>query len=399
MSEHVKKFETLGFGLFVHYGLYSRIGRGEWYIHLNNYAKSRNYENVMTKFKVKRSWARELVAVAKKAGCRYITITARHHDGFSLFDTNGLSEFDAPHSLAGRDLLSEFVSECRNADIVPFFFFSMLDWHDRRYSSDFPLYTEYLVKSVELLCKNYGKIGGFWLDGMWDKPYEAWPEERIYSTIKRLQPDAIIINNSGLSERRGVIHRELDCALLECGLSGGVSGGRDNANRSYAKEISQTLNDHWGYVKDDCNYKAPRELIETLIYCRKNNSNFALNTGLLGDGSVNDMDRCILEEIGKWVRRHGDFIYGVHSSDIKADGAYIVEDGKYIYAVIKNVGASGGRDLGSSDEARTVRVDAEIKSAVWLDNGKSIRVKNNSFEAEPFEYGESYGVRIARLTV
>ncbi len=395
MSDYIREFEKLGFGLFVHFGLYSRTGRGEWYIHHNHYAKPENYEKITKKFKVKREWARELVLFAKEIGCKYINITTRHHDGFSLFDTKGLSDYDAPHSLAGRDLIREFVDECRKEEIVPFFYHTFLDWHDERYKTDFPAYIDYLAKSVELLCTNYGKIGGIWFDGLWDKPYENWQEDRIYSMIRRLQPEAMIINNTGLSEQGRVGHPEIDSVTFERGKPCYV----DNSDKHRAGEMCQTLNDHWGYAKDDCNYKPPRELIENLVDCRRYNCNFLLNTGLTGNGTINETDRCILREVGKWVNKNGDFIYKIHSSEIKAEGAYIVEDGEYIYAVIKNVGMSADPNVGLFEDARMVKVDAPIKSAVWLDNGKSIRVRDNAFEVERFKYGESYSVRIAKLTL
>ena len=101
----VKAFETLGLGMFVHFGIYSQLGRGEW---IRNNMTKEDYEPIYKTFNPKPTWARELAAAAKDAGCRYITLTSRHHDGYSMYDTCGLSDFDAPHS-CGRDLIREFV--------------------------------------------------------------------------------------------------------------------------------------------------------------------------------------------------------------------------------------------------------------------------------------------------
>ena len=122
----IEQFKSLGFGLFVHFGLYSIVGKGEWYLHLNPKAKKDDYENLVKKFVVKDSWAKELVKTAKLAGCKYITLTTRHHDGFSLYDTKGLSDYDAPHSAVKRDLIKEFVDECNKEGIVPFFIIPFL---------------------------------------------------------------------------------------------------------------------------------------------------------------------------------------------------------------------------------------------------------------------------------
>ena len=215
--EYIENFEKLGFGLFVHFGLYSKVGKGEWYLHLNPRANSATYERLSKRFHIRKNWAKELVKTAKSAGCRYITLTTRHHDGFSLYDTCGLNDYDAPHSACGRDLIREFVDECNQNGILPFFYHTLLDWREESYRKDFPKYIDYLVKSIEILCKNYGKIGGFWFDGMWDKPNEDWQEDRLYATIRKYQPEAMIINNTGLSELGKVGHYEIDSVTFERG--------------------------------------------------------------------------------------------------------------------------------------------------------------------------------------
>ena len=116
MYEYIENFKKLGFGLFVHFGLYSIVGKGEWYLHSNPKADREKYDRLTDRFNVKKTWAKDLVKTAKAAGCKYITLTTRHHDGFSLYDTKGLNDFDAPHSACGRDLIKEFVDECDKAE-------------------------------------------------------------------------------------------------------------------------------------------------------------------------------------------------------------------------------------------------------------------------------------------
>ena len=140
---YIENFEKLGFGLFVHFGLYSVVGKGEWYLHLNPNANKTEYETLTGKFSVNKNWAKELVKTAKLAGCKYITLTTRHHDGFSLYDTCGLNDYDAPHSACGRDLIREFVDECNKNDIVPFFYHTLLDWREESYQKDFPCFRVY----------------------------------------------------------------------------------------------------------------------------------------------------------------------------------------------------------------------------------------------------------------
>lgn len=180
MENYVARFEMLGFGMIVHFGLYSILGKGEWYLALNDKADKAKYESLTSKFVVSKNWAKELVKTAKESGCKYITLTVRHHDGFSLYDTKGLSDFDVMHSACGRDLIKEFVDECNAQGIMPVFYHTMLDWHCPEYENDFPKYIDYLEKSLRLLCTNYGKIGGFWFDGTWDKTDVDWQENRLY---------------------------------------------------------------------------------------------------------------------------------------------------------------------------------------------------------------------------
>ena len=391
--QYIKEFENLGFGLFVHFGLYSKIGKGEWFLHLNPKADKIKYENLITNFNIKKNWARQLVKTAKAAGCRYITLTTRHHDGFSLYDTCGLNDYDAPHSACGRDLIKEFVDACNSAGIVPFFYHTLLDWREENYISDFPSYIDFLVKSIEILCKNYGKIGGFWFDGMWDKPNNDWQEDRLYGTIRKYQPEAMIINNTGLNELGKVGHYEIDSVTFERGNPCYV----DNSDKYRAGEMCQVLNDHWGYAKSDCNYKSTKELIENLVDCKKYNCNFLINTGLRGDGSVSHIDKAILLQIGNWIRCNKNFIYNVRSCDVKADNAYILKDDKTYYAVIKGVQMSADPNVQRGSINEKIRIYADIKSAKWLDNGKDIEIQDNEFYVQPFEYGTSNSVRVAKI--
>lgn len=394
MQDYIKKFERLGVGLFVHFGLYSIVGEGEWFLKLGN-VKTDKYEALTKKFKVNKNWAIDLVKTAKGAGAKYITLTTRHHDGFSLYDTKGLSDYDALHSAAGRDLIKEFVDACHVGGIVPFFYHTLLDWHKPEYSLDFPKYMDYLISSIELLCTNYGKIGGFWFDGMWDKPNEDWQEDRLYATIRKHQPNAMIINNTGLSEQGMVGHPEIDSVTFERGKPCFV----DNSDKHRAGEMCQILNDHWGYAKNDCNYKSVKELIGNLIDCRRYNCNFLLNTGLRGNGAVNLTDKGILSEFGKWIKANKNFIYEATACDITAENAIMLKCEDCYYAVISDVPMRADPNVAAGGALPLVKVDAEIIGATWLDSGKKIQVKDNSFIAEPFNYGKSFWARVAKLSL
>ena len=301
--EYIKRFEQLGFGMFVHFGLYSQLSRGEWTMYIHKMSRE-EYSPLINTFDP--GSMSEIVGVAKRAGCKYVCLTTRHHDGFSLYDTKGLNDYDAVHSPAKRDIVGEFVEECRRAELVPFFYHTTLDWYHPDFKTDFNKYLEYLRKSVELLCTNYGKIGGFWFDGNWSRRDADWKEDELYSMIRRLQPEAMIINNTGTSRRGALGNEYIDSVTYERGMP--VPIDRRGMKRYVAGEMCETLNDHWG-VADDLNYKPVKQLVEEICACRKVGANMLLNVGPNGDGSVPLMARATMEAIGRWMSIYGKAIY------------------------------------------------------------------------------------------
>ncbi|MBR6708912.1 MAG: alpha-L-fucosidase, partial [Clostridia bacterium] len=308
-EKRIADFENLGFGMFVHFGLYAQLGKGEWVFHHTKGLEMSEYKKLADTFTAEDFDADALVCTAKSAGCRYITITSRHHEGFSLYDTKGLCDFDAPHSAAGRDLIREFVDACNRHGIVPFFYHTTLDWYQPDFNDNFDAYLEYLRKSVELLCRNYGKIGGLWFDGNWSKKDADWKVDALYSTIRKYQPDAIIVNNTGLSARGEIGHPEIDAVTFEQGRPTPMD--RTGMPKYVAAEMCCTLNDHWGYGRNDLNYKSPKELIESLCACRRVGANLLLNIGPTAQGGVDPYQRELMRLIGIWMEQFGEAIYEV----------------------------------------------------------------------------------------
>lgn len=394
---YVERFKTLGVGMFVHFGLYSVAGKGEWYKYQYKVTDV-EYQKLMSKFKVHKNWAKELVKVAKSMGAKYINIGTRHHDGFSLYDTKGLNEYDSIHTPTGRDLIREFVEECNKEGIVPFFYHTLLDWYNPDYNDNFPSYIDYLVKSIEILCTSYGKIGGIWFDGMWDKPNADWQEDRIYATIRKYQPEAMIINNTGLIQLGKIGHFELDGVTFERGKTFSV----DNSDRPRAGEMCQVLNDNWGYAKDDCNYKSVKEILENLVDCRVCGCNFLLNVAPKLSGIIKNFDKEFVGEVGKWIKTNKNFIYEAKPvTDVTADGADILFDGKYYYAIIKDMTMAGDPHVAlyAEGEKGCIKINSEKRAtkAEWLDSGKRVKIRNNSFIAEAFPYGVNHIIRVLRF--
>ena len=398
--DYIKRFEKMGLGMFVHFGLYSLLEKGEWYYSvLTTDEQRQKYFSLIKKFKVAKNWAKDIIATAKNMGAKYITITTRHHEGFSLFDTKGLSDFDVMHSPTGRDILKEFADECHKNNIVPFFYHTLLDWHQKDFNDNFPKYIDYLVKSVEILCTNYGKVGGFWFDGFWSKPDEDWQFDRLYGMIRKYQPEPMIINNTGLDEQGKVGHYEIDSVTFERGVPLKVSSA-DGKER--AGEVCNALTDHWGNADLDVNYMSVPTLIDILVECRYNKCNFLINAGINKNGTIKDMDKATLSTFGKWVHIHEHIIRDCVPSDIKADNALIFKDDKFYYAVIKKVPLIATLNVVQAKNLPyiTIHTDKKVVEACCYDNKKTkIKVDNktHSFQMPAFPYGVSLYTRVVRF--
>ena len=402
---YIKAFEQLGFGMFVHFGLYSKLNAGEWIFNEHRHTKE-EYAKLKDEFNISRDAIKGIVETAKKAGCKYITLTTRHHEGFSLYDTKGLSDFDVMHSPTGRDLVKEFVDECRKADIVPFFYHTTLDWWKDEFESDFDAYLDYLYKSVELLCANYGKIGGMWFDGNWSKPNNDWKEGELYSMIRRNQPEAIIVNNTGLEHRGEIGIDEIDSVTYERGLPAPVN--QEGRGKYVAGEMCETLCDHWG-VADDINFKSVKQLIQELCECRKVGANFLLNIGPDGDGMVPIMQRATMECIGRWMDIYGKAIYNgrpfLYYDDRREFMLRDINDDNTAYMFILDGVLTAGSEFvaisGEENKAVFDNLPRKVQSIKWMDNGADVPFEEKDgklfVESQNYEYGKSYCVRVAEV--
>lgn len=405
IEPRIKAFEQLGLGLFVHFGLYSLVGRGEWVKH-HERLPDEQYECLTKRFDPAKDWAQHLVTTAKRAGCRYITLTARHHDGFSLYDTCGLNDYDAPSAACGRDLIAEFVQACRAEDILPFFYHTLLDWHEKSYRENFSEYLKYLRKSVELLCTRYGKIGGIWFDGTWDKPNEDWQQDALYALIRKHQPDAVIINNTGLDARGQLGHIELDSVTFERGRPAPIN--LSDSPKYIASEMCQTMGDTWGYGANDLNYKSPEMLITDLCVCRKCGANMLLNVGPCGDGTLRPLDAELLACIGRWMEAYSEAVYAPRPSGIDIESKpedFILRNGNDYYLFCHGLGMAGDGNVVMAKERHNSRFafDMPIKRAVWLDSGEDVMFEQAdgkvNVHAVPFPYGTNLIVRVAKMEV
>ena len=403
-EKRIADFENFGFGMFIHWGLYSQLGKGEWIQHIHGIPME-EYKKLQNTFTASEFDARHIVSVAKAAGAKYITLTTRHHEGFSLYDTCGLNQFDAPHSPCGRDLIREFVDACNEQDIMPMFYHTTLDWYNPDFNDNFPKYLQYLRDSVEILCSNYGRIGGLWFDGNWSKPGADWEEDALYAVIRKHQPEAMIINNTGLSDRGYITNPEIDSVTFEQGRPTPMD--REGHKKYVAAEMCHTMNNHWGFGAHDCNYKSLGHLIETLCACRRVGANYLLNIGPTGEGQIPLMQEALLRGIGDWIRATGNVIYQAKPCGVAGNGKdFALRDRNKLYFFVHGLGITGdGNVVVDRGEDRDVSaftgIPGKIKHIHWTDDklGRELNFAQDggrlTIDFTHFPYGTDLVVRVA----
>ena len=403
VKQYIKEFEKLGFGMFVHFGAYSVLGKGEWAKHILQ-IHDEDYTKLTEQFNPDANWAKELAKTAREAGCKYITITSRHHDGFSLYDTCGLTTYDTMHT-CGRDLMREFVDACREEGIIPFFYHTLLDWHEEHFDADFPEYLKYLRRSVEILCTNYGKIGGLWFDGKWSKPDADWEEDALYGMIRKYQPETMIINNTGLSARGELGHIELDSVTFERGKPEPLN--MEGVPKYVASEMCEVFAAHWGYAEEDFNLKSPADAIRVLVICRRYGANLLMNVGPMGNGLLRPMDTAIYGLMGEWAAINGEAIYEPRPSGIEVENKpddFILVNGQNYYLFCDHLPMSADPNVALNEEATykdVFKLDKKIKKVTWLDNGEEVNFEQNGADVTvrtvPYMYGRHLVVRVAKI--
>ena len=367
------EYRDARFGMFIHWGVYSQLGNGEWVMQTRGLEVG-EYEWLASAFDPVKFDARAWVDVAKAAGMRYITITARHHDGFSMFDTDATDYDIVDWARYGRDPLAELAEACREAGIKLFFYYSQLDWRHSDYfprgntgqstgrpdQGDWPTYLDFMDQQLEELLTNYGPLGGIWFDGMWDKPEAEWRLDQTYALIHRLQPAALIIPNHHQEPLPGE-----DVQTFEQDLPGSNSAGWNTAGiGALPLETSLTMNGSWGFNITDRRWKSPRELVHYLVRAAGADANLLLNVGPRPDGTLQPEAVERLREVGEWVDTYGRSIYGTRGGPISPrDWGVTTQKGDEVFVHV----------LDWPDAALTIPpFDARVVGATMLGSGAEV---------------------------
>ncbi|MFO0891575.1 MAG: alpha-L-fucosidase [Isosphaeraceae bacterium] len=319
-------FEDARFGLFVHWGVYALVGKGEWVME-NDRLPIAEYEKLPPRFNPTRFDAEEWVKLARAAGARYLTITSKHHDGFCMFDSK-LTNYDIVDATPyGKDPMKALADACHRQGIKLFFYYSLLDWHHpdsfplgrtgksagREGRGDWRKYVAYYQGQVRELCTNYGEIGGIWFDGWWDRPDAEWDLEGTYRLIHELQPGALVGNNHHVAPFPGE-----DFQMFEQDLPGENAAGFNKAGvaRNLPLETCLTINQSWGYNARDANYKMVDELIRALVGAAGRGANLLLNVGPKPDGTIGPEFAERLRGVGQWLSAHGKTVRGTRRGPV-----------------------------------------------------------------------------------
>lgn len=343
--EERNKFQNMKFGMFIHWGIYSILGDGEWVMRIKNIPYN-NYKRLADFFNPQQFNAKEWVQLAKNAGMKYITVTSRHHDGFSMFNT-AASAYDIVDATPyKKDPLMELAQECAKEGIELHFYYSLLDWGRPDYGfgkpivnhepqdADWNSYIKFMKIQLTELITKYPNVTGIWFDGHWERPNVNWHYDEIYSLIHQLNPKVLIGNNHHLAPFKGE-----DFQMFEKDLPGENTTGFSAQSKigNLPLETCETINNSWGFNINDNRYKTVKQIVHYLVNAAGRNANFLLNVGPMPNGKIQSEFVDTLNKVGEWMRKYGETIYDTRGNIVAPQQwGVVTQKGNVLYAHILN---------------------------------------------------------------
>ena len=415
--ESRKEFDQARFGIFIHWGIYSMLGDGEWVMHNKN-INYKEYEKLAGGFYPHKFDAAQWVSAIKASGAKYICITSRHHDGFSIFHTKASPYNVVDATPFKRDILAEIAQECHKQGIRLHFYYSHIDWGREDYypvgrtghgtgrtgyfngqklpqldSAVFQTnwayenYLKFMDTQLEELLTNYGPIGAIWFDGVWDRDKqenglkaETWNLANQYSLIHKLQPSCLVGNNHHMDPFPGE-----DIQIFERDIPGqNLYGYSEQAISTVLPlETCQTMNRSWGYRITDTTYKSVEFLIKYLVQTSAKGANLLFNIGPRPDGTLPDESLHRLKTIGQWMDVYGETIYGTKAGLVpeqpwgvstrkgNRNFLYVFKDTTEIFVPIANAAIAECRTYPEGTPLQYKKVDGGVVITLQAGGAKS----------------------------
>jgi alpha-L-fucosidase len=339
------------FGMFIHFGAYAVPARGEW-VKSNERLTTEQYEQYVDEFNPVDFDAKKWAKTAKAAGMKYAVLTAKHHDGFCMFDSK-LTDYKLSKRFNGRDLVREFLDAFRAEGLKVGLYYSLIDWHhpdypnvgnhpqrdDKEYGKrnfNWDNYLKYMHGQIEELTTNYGRLDIMWFDYSFESySGEKWKAKELLEMVRKNQPGIIVDNRLTINEGAKASVRSIsaygDFETPEQGIPDQAL--LDKYGNPIPWETCLTLNNNWGYSETDKNWKSPELIIHCLVNCVSKNGNMLLNVGPDARGNIPSESVNILQEVGKWMDKNSESIYKCGASDlVKPDWGRYTQNGNTLYA-------------------------------------------------------------------
>lgn len=317
----LQEWQDMKFGMFVHWGPVSLKGTEIGWSR-GNQITFEEYDNLYKKFNPELFDAKEWIKTAKNAGMKYFVITSKHHDGFSIFDTQ-YSDYDIMATPFGRDVLKELSDECKNQNVLFGTYYSILDWYHPDYplkmnrsvpkeNSNMEKYTQFMKSQLTELVEKY-HTNILWFDGEWEDPWTHKYGLDLYSYVKNLNSN-ILINNRVDKGRKGMQGKTISSEFAgDFGTPEQEIGAFDLEN---LWESCITICRQWAWKPDD-KLKSVKECIQTLVITCGGGGNLLLNVGPMPDGRIEPRQTEVLTKIGEWLKENGESIYNTTGGPFK----------------------------------------------------------------------------------
>ncbi|MDR1540288.1 MAG: alpha-L-fucosidase [Clostridiales bacterium] len=398
MASKTDWFTESRFGMFIHWGLYAIPARGEWVRSVERISVER-YRQFFEEFNPESYDPRKWAKAAKNAGMKYAILTAKHHDGFCLFDS-ALTSYKSTNTPCGRDLVREYLEAFRAEGLKAGLYYSLLDWHHEDYphygdanhpmrdnesfkgvSHNFSRYLDYMHGQVEELCTNYGRLDLLWFDFSYGSLCgEAWKATELVRMIRRHQPNVLIdnrleVSGSGFGSLATKKPSEYSGDFVSPEQIIPPKGICREDGEPIIWEACVTMNNHWGYCQMDKHFKPADMIVKKLVECVSKGGNLLLNVGPDAKGNIPDESLAILDSVGCWMSKNSGSVYGCGVSGLaKPEFGRITRNGaKIYYHVTENhIGFIPLEGL-SKDQIKSVRLletgsELQIASGWITDN-------------------------------